>query len=126
VSVSNSSLLYLIRYLPGNANLTLGFMEEGLPSGTTWYVTLGNITLRSNNSTIYFGSLSPGYYRFTVSEVYGFESIRSGVIELSGNYVVVVQYVPDINSLTYIFLGIGIAGGAVAGVVAVLALRKIR
>ncbi|MGC8673500.1 MAG: hypothetical protein ACP5TO_08425, partial [Thermoplasmata archaeon] len=61
------------------------FSESGLPSGTSWSVTLGTTTLSSSTSTIDFTGLTAGsYLSFTVSPVQGYAANPS-----SGNVTVI-------------------------------------
>ena len=46
----------------------VNFIENGLPSGTTWYVSLGNSTLSSSSNTITFQE-SNGTYRFSIQSI---------------------------------------------------------
>jgi parallel beta-helix repeat protein len=50
---------------------TVSFTESGLPTGTTWYVTLGTETLSSSLSTIGF-LVENGTYAFTVGSSVGY------------------------------------------------------
>jgi YVTN family beta-propeller protein len=70
--------------LPQYYNVT--FTETGLPSGTTWSVTLNGQTESSTTSTIVFTGLSNGTYSYTVSSVSGYTlSPSSGSINIHGS-----------------------------------------
>jgi parallel beta-helix repeat protein len=51
--------------LPSPSTFSVTFTETGLPSGTTWYVSLGSNTLSSATSTIVFAVVN-GTYTYTV------------------------------------------------------------
>jgi len=63
------------------------FEESGLPSGTTWSVTLNSINITSNNSQIKF--LEPnGSYTFSIGIVPGYKPDQDhGIISVTGNTV---------------------------------------
>ena len=70
--------------LPQYYNVT--FTETGLPSGTSWSVTLNGQTESSTTSTIVFTGLSNGTYSYTVSSVSGYTlSPSSGSINIHGS-----------------------------------------
>lgn len=50
------------------AKYNVNFIENGLPSGTTWYVSLENTTLSSSSNTITFQE-SNGTYKFSVQSI---------------------------------------------------------
>jgi thermopsin len=61
------------------------FAESGLPSGTTWSVTLAGITLSSDTSSIRFYEPN-GAYAYTVGALMGFDiSPSSGAVILNGH-----------------------------------------
>ncbi len=69
--------------------LSITFQEQGLPSGTTWCVTL-NATECSSGGEIEFPDLAPGTYAFNVSAVSGYSAQpSSGTVELSERSVTV-------------------------------------
>jgi DNA-binding beta-propeller fold protein YncE len=62
----------------------LTFVETGLPSGTTWAVTVGS-TVRTSNTTS-TGFVEPnGTYVWSITPVAGFETTWSGSVKVSGN-----------------------------------------
>ncbi|MGC8673458.1 MAG: hypothetical protein ACP5TO_08200, partial [Thermoplasmata archaeon] len=63
------------------------FTESGLSSGTTWYVTLNNITKSSLNNTIIFDKPN-GTYSYTIQSISGYRTTNySGSIIVNGNSV---------------------------------------
>ena len=67
---------------PGNYRVT--FQESGLPSGTSWSVTISGSTITSTTSSIAFGEPN-GSYSFSVGAVAGYTtSPPSGTINVSG------------------------------------------
>jgi YVTN family beta-propeller protein len=61
------------------------FEENGLPLGTEWSVTLGNVTLNSTNGTIAF-MLYNGSYKFKVGNISGYVvSPDKGNVTLNGS-----------------------------------------
>jgi YVTN family beta-propeller protein len=70
---------------PGRYSVT--FTENGLPSGTTWSVTLGAGTFQSSAPTISFTETN-GTYPFSVGTVSGFTADpSSGTVTVSGSAV---------------------------------------
>ena len=68
--------------LPGSYTVT--FQESGLPSGTSWSVTMSGSTITSSTSSIAFGE-PDGSYSFSVGSVAGYAaSPPSGTITVSG------------------------------------------
>ncbi|MFP3257725.1 MAG: hypothetical protein RXO36_07990, partial [Candidatus Nanopusillus acidilobi] len=69
------------------------FTESGLSSGTSWSVTLNNITKTSTNGTIIFNE-SNGSYLYIISGISGYRAnTYSGTINVNGN--------PVSNSITW-------------------------
>ena len=67
---------------PGQYSLT--FSETGLPSGTSWSVTVGTTTHSSTTSTISFAEVN-GTYHYTVGSITGYTSSpSSGNVTISG------------------------------------------
>ncbi|MGC8563115.1 MAG: hypothetical protein ACP5NO_08010, partial [Thermoplasmata archaeon] len=63
------------------------FTESGLSSGTTWYVTLNNITKSSSNNTIIFDEPN-GSYSYTIQGISGYRTSNySGSLMVNGNSV---------------------------------------
>ena len=68
--------------LPSYYNIT--FTESGLPSGTSWSVTLNGTTESSTTSTIVFSEIN-GTYKYTVNSISGYTvSSSSGSITVNG------------------------------------------
>ncbi len=99
----------------GSATYTVTFTESGLPSGTTWSVTLAGTTKSSSTNTITFSEPN-GSYSFTVGSVSGYTaSPSSGTINVNGanvnqaitftasaqNVVKVYSYVNSTSISTY-------------------------
>jgi YVTN family beta-propeller protein len=69
------------------------FTENGLSSGTSWSVTLNNITKTSTNGTIIFNEPN-GTYSYIISGISGYRAnTYSGTINVNGN--------PISNSITW-------------------------
>jgi len=72
---------------------TITFTENGLSSGTSWLVTLNNITKTSTNGTIIFNEPN-GTYSYIISGISGYRAnTYSGTINVNGN--------PVSNSITW-------------------------
>ena len=68
---------------------TITFTENGLPSGTSWSVTLNNITKTSTNATITISEPN-GSYSYIISSISGYRAnAYSGTINVNGNQVVI-------------------------------------
>ena len=77
-----------ITFLPIIArNYTVTFTEAGLPSGTTWYVTLSGVTGSSTSNSILFNATN-GSYPFYVTSLENYTtSPSSGTIVVNGTAV---------------------------------------
>jgi len=63
----------------------IAFTETGLPSGTSWSITLNNVTRPSTNATIIFDEPN-GSYSYVISPIPGYRAnIYSGTIIVNGN-----------------------------------------
>ena len=72
-------------FLNGVSNYNVTFTESGLPSGTSWSVSLGGSTISSTTDKISFYE-SNGTYSYTVSGISGYTSSpSSGSITVKGN-----------------------------------------
>ncbi|HUZ80281.1 MAG TPA: protease pro-enzyme activation domain-containing protein [Thermoplasmata archaeon] len=70
---------------PTGATYSVSFTETGLPSGTSWSVTLNGATESATATTIVFGGLTNGSYPYTVGAVPGYTASPSaGSISVSG------------------------------------------
>ncbi|XHH09006.1 MAG: PQQ-binding-like beta-propeller repeat protein [Candidatus Bathyarchaeia archaeon] len=64
---------------------TVTFTESGLPSGTSWTVTLDGITKTSNDNSIDFTDIAYGTYDYTINTPTGYiASVTSGSITVNG------------------------------------------
>ncbi len=83
VTVSGEPASAAIAFTPGS-NFVVTFTETGLPSGTSWSVTLAGDTHASSTGAITF-SVPNGVYSFQVGAVSGYSSDpSSGTISVSG------------------------------------------
>jgi len=66
---------------------TVTFTENGLPSGTSWSVTLNNITKTSTNATVTISEPN-GSYSYIIPSISGYRAnAYSGTINVNGNQV---------------------------------------
>jgi len=80
---------------------TLTFTEQGLPSGTSWSVTVNGTTKSSSTSTITF-TLTQGYYKYTINNVSGYNSnVTSGNVNLVANTTISIKFSPINYFLTF-------------------------
>lgn len=90
LTVENGSLASSIVFHP--ENFTLTFTQKGLPSGTTWSVTVGSQTIKSGNRSISFAE-STSAYNFTITSPSGYRvSQRSGMVDVNANISVPVTF----------------------------------
>ena len=77
------------------------FTESGLPSGTTWSVTLNGNTASSSTGSLVFNEVN-GSYKYTIASVDGYHLTDStGTITVNGNQQTVsVKFLPDTYTLT--------------------------
>ena len=77
---------------PGPAPYPVGFVEQGLPDGTTWNVTINGVTAQGTvvdqNSSIGF-NLPNGTYGYTIGSPRGYSTRSSGTIVVDGGPVLV-------------------------------------
>jgi len=80
---------------------TVTFIQNGLPSGTSWSITFNGITLSSTNPTITFNEPN-GSYSYIISGISGYRAnTYSGIINVNGNSVSVsVNWTEIIYSIT--------------------------
>jgi DNA-binding beta-propeller fold protein YncE len=84
VTVSGAARTLRIGFSAVPARYALTFSEVGLPTGTTWSITLGGIQTSGQNSTIVFLE-SNASYAFTVGTVSGFTvSTASSSVTVDG------------------------------------------
>ncbi|MGC8673381.1 MAG: hypothetical protein ACP5TO_07800, partial [Thermoplasmata archaeon] len=66
---------------------TITFTESGLPSGTSWSITLNNMTKSSTNTTIIYNEPN-GSYSYSVRAIAGYRTANySGSLTVSGNTI---------------------------------------
>lgn len=85
------------------ANYSVTFTESGLPSGTTWSATLGDMTETSMASSIAFTEIN-GTYDYSVGAVAGFTSApTSGSVPVAGGpeAVAYTSLAPGTHSVTF-------------------------
>ncbi len=108
---------------PSTPTYDVNFTESGLPSATSWSVTLDGATTPSTASTISFSEPN-GVYAYTVGTVTGYESRPvSGSVTVSGvAQVIAVAFEPTLESTlsssasttqvgAAVVLTIGLSGG---------------
>ncbi len=98
------------------------FTESGLPSGTSWFVTLNGSKESSTSSTITFSEIN-GTYTYTVGQVSGYNlSTSSGNAKVIGTYLnIAITYTNTTNSKTSSFTispleEYGAIGGMIAAI----------
>ena len=98
------------------------FTESGLPSGTSWFVTLNGSKQSSTSSTITFSETN-GTYTYTVGQVTGYNiSSPSGNAKVSGTYLnITITYTNTTSSKASGFTISPLEEyGAVGGMIAVI------
>ena len=85
----------------GSTAAQVRFTESGLPSGTSWSVTMNGHYSSSTSSSIYFNEITGKSYPYTISTVSGYTSSPSSGYAYVGNgeYIVGVTFKP--NAATY-------------------------
>jgi len=73
---SYDHLVYAFGSLPSAQNYSVSFTQSGLPSGTSWTVTLNSQVQSSTSNSIIF-SVSPGVYDFSVTSPTGYTAYPS-------------------------------------------------
>ena len=114
VANSDSNTLTIISTQGG---YNLSFVENGLPSGTSWSVNLGGTLQSSTTSTIAFSEPN-GTYSYTVASVTGYTSSpSSGSIKVKGvNANQAITFTPTTTSVskyTVTFTESGLTSGTV-------------
>ncbi len=74
---SANAAVFLGFTLTAPATYSVTFTESGLPSGTSWSVTLGTTTTPSTGTTITFTGLANAKYAYTIGAVSGYTSVPS-------------------------------------------------
>ena len=94
------TIMNLTKIVPVIMSYLVFFNESGLPSGTSWSITLNGTSESSTSSTITF-SLPNGTYSYTVSSVSGYSvSSSSGSISVNGASVSKTVSFTPINKST--------------------------
>ncbi len=85
----------------GSTAAQVRFTESGLPSGTSWSVTMNGHYSYSTSSSIYFNEVTGKSYLYTIGTVSGYTSSPSSGYAYVGNggYIVGVTFKP--NAATY-------------------------
>ncbi len=100
VTVAGSSLLVLVNWTEVDYSLT--FVEQGLPVGTAWSVTVGPATLQGASTQL--GTPLPnGTFSFSVGLVAGYHPTpSSGSVGISGTATqVVIDFSPVFYNVTF-------------------------
>jgi len=85
-TVAGAAVNRVVTFTPTTYNVS--FEESGLPSGTSWNVTLNGVAGASNRSTLSFSEAN-GKYGYTIGSVGGYvASPSSGSITVDGNPVI--------------------------------------
>jgi len=126
VANSNSSTVSIISTSPQVTKIyTVTFTESGLPSGTSWSVTLNNVTETSTNSTITFHE-PYGTYSYSISLPSGYKTSSStGSIQTSQPSLIIPIAVSSTapppsptNYLIYIIIAVVVIAAAIGAIVA--------
>lgn len=89
------------------------FSETGLPSGTTWSVTLNDATRSSTTSSIIF-SEPDGLYAFAIGAVPGYTTGPEGNVTVNGGPVdVPITFTPTVSEYTVTFTETGLPSGTI-------------
>jgi len=86
VKVTNANVGVSVTYtaLPPPPTYALAFSESGLPSGTSWTVTVNGASYTSTTSTINVTGLATGTYTYSVEAVTGYTaSPDGGTVDIS-------------------------------------------
>lgn len=101
----------------------LSFVEEGLPTGTNWSVTLNGTTNHSTGATISF-TVGDGKYDYQIGSVSGYiANVTSGTVTVQGNAVTISLDFHEPSGKPSTFLGLpGISGYIVMGLAVAIVL----
>jgi hypothetical protein len=85
----------------GSTGAQVTFSESGLPTGTSWSVTLNGHSITSTSSDIYFEEVTGESYPYTIGTIAGYTSSpTSGTVSVgNGGAIVDVKFTP--NAKTY-------------------------
>lgn len=87
-----------VQVAPAPPPYTVGFTEKGLPTGTTWSVTLDSSTLSTEvsgpNSTVNFTQVANGSYPYSIGAVAGYvaEPSSGTAVVAGGNVSILVPF----------------------------------
>jgi len=95
---------------------TVTFVEQGLPSGTTWNVTLNGMTKSSSTNTITF-QLPNGVYYYTVSNLTNYVAIPSSGTVIVSNDNVYVTIIFKLKTYPVTFIEQGLSNNTKWGVI---------
>ena len=84
VYVNGRNTTFSLSFVFQQYNVT--FIENGLPAGTSWVITLNNTEESSTSTTILFSAIN-GTYSYTVKSITGYKSPPSGNIKVNGNNI---------------------------------------
>ena len=119
ISVNGASMSKTVTF---SKLYSVTFTESGLPSGTSWFVTLNGSKESSTSSTITFSEIN-GTYTYTVGQVSGYNlSTSSGNAKVIGTYLnIAITYTNTTNSKTSSFTispleEYGAIGGMIAAI----------
>ena len=84
VYVNGRNTTVSISFVLQEYNVT--FIENGLPAGTSWVITLNNTEESSTSTTILFSAINRTY-TYTVKSITGYKSPPSGNIKVNGNNI---------------------------------------
>ncbi|MGC8657376.1 MAG: PQQ-binding-like beta-propeller repeat protein [Thermoplasmata archaeon] len=99
------------------------FVEEGLPTGVTWHVTLNGITEASTNNTITF--MEPtGTYTYNIWNVSGYaKNVSSGELSVSKNVneiIIVISFTPRGTTSSVASLPNLLLSGIIIAIIAII------
>jgi len=105
IVVSGNNVTITVQFT--SKTYTVTFIEQGLPGGTRWYVTLNGITMNSTTNTITF-NLQNGTYSYSIANVLNYiPNPRSGTVIISGNNVTItVQFTLQTFTVTFVEQGL--------------------
>ncbi len=101
ITVAGQDKVLSVAFYP-TFSATVGFVETGFPSGTTWSVTLEGTIRASSTSEIKFQEFN-GSYSFSILSLIGFTMTpNSGTIIVNGsNLEVAIRFVPRTYLVTF-------------------------
>ncbi len=113
VQVNGTALEIWAEYVPAPTTYLVQFIEEGLPAGTSWSVTLNGSREVAASSAVISFSLPNGTYSYTVATVRGYSvSTRSGVFWVNAQgQNISIDYTPVITTYELRFQERGLPPG---------------